>query len=292
MNYDPNKPDLIIHSNFYKVFMLHYGDTIIKHFNVLQPENLTIRKGTLSNKVLKDIYKETTSFTPFLLKDDGYTVLHDVRLKPKYKDSLMKRSGINPLYTSYWFDCESLPIYKIDEKGPRYIIWTKMDPLIICATCVDRIDYADIFESYKRLTDWLNLHNIKEHKSVIVFDLDETLIDNQNNKLKCANTFLRHARNIYDLVVLYSHGSNLHVDDNVSKFKNYQDVFDLILSNNTIEEPSNKNLLYLYNHFHNVRFTYATLVDDSLYNWTPEYDRFIVPYKLTTLKYGSSLLYY
>lgn len=299
--YNLNKPDLVIHPNYHKLFMRYYGKDLIESFNVFRIEDLTVIKGSTKNTSFNEInvggFTTTTStttstFSPILLTDTGTSQLRNVCLKPKYKDCLIKASGSNPLYTSYWFDDENLPMYKIEENGPRYVVWTKNDPLTVCGTYVDRIDYFDVPQCFQRIKEWSDLYAIREHKSIIVFDLDETLIDSKCNKLKRVDEFLHYARTIYDIIVLYSHGSNLHVDDNVLKF-NDPNVFDLVLSNDSQnEKTSNKNLLYLYNYFRNVRFTYATLVDDSLYNWTPEYNKFIIPYKLTTLKHGRSSLYY
>lgn len=38
-----------------------------------------------------------------------------------------------------------------------------------------------------------------------------------------------------------------------------------------------KNLLHLYNYYPNYTFKKCVLVDDSLYNFTPEYSYIIVP---------------
>lgn len=254
------KPDLVIYPNYVKS-LLNFDLDI--YFNIIHLEDLK-----LSIEEIK----------PILITDNEIAILNDVVLKPTFKDNLRKKSGIKPQYTSYYFDTE-LPIYKIPHRAPRYVIWNKDDHLTICATCVDRVDEYGLYEAYRRAKDWA--FSITQIESIIVFDLDETLIDTNCEKLEGSDKLLMCAREIYDKVVLYSHGSNLHVDDNLTKFDN--SVFDLVLSSASHDNISNKNLLYLYNYFPNTIFSRATLVDDSLYNWTPEYDKFIVPFKLSNV---------
>lgn len=264
---DPSKPTLVIHPSYVKS-LLNFG--LENYFNILY---------------LEDLEKSIEFINPFLVSDNEIKILDDVVLCPFFKDSLSNKSGIKPEYTSYYFENE-IPIYKIQNKAPRYVIWNKDDPLTICATCLDRVDKYNLYSAYLRAKDWA--YTITQTASIIVFDLDETLIDSECKKLKYADNVLECAKATFDIVVLYSHGSSLHVDENSLKFNN--DIFDLVLSNNTIDKQSNKNLLYLYNYFPNTIFTRATLVDDSLYNWTPEYDSVIVPYKLTSLQHVLALL--
>lgn len=254
------KPDLVIHPDFAKSLLKFDLNT---YFNILH---------------LEDIFASITDINPILVSENKISILKDVFLKPVFDKYLCKKSGFKPQYTSYYFDVP-IPIYRIPNRAPRYVIWNETSNLTICATHVDRINEYNIYEAYRRAKDWA--YTITNVETIIVFDLDETLIDRKCAKLKDADKLLSCARTIYDRIVLYSHGSNLHVDDNVSKFD--KSIFDLILSNTAHDHISNKNLLYLYNYFPNTVFSHATLVDDSLYNWTPEYDKFIVPYKLTSL---------
>ncbi|ACH96217.1 38K protein [Oryctes rhinoceros nudivirus] len=252
------KPDLVIHPRYAKS-VSNFG--LEFYFNILN---------------LHDLESNIENINPILVSDDDVLILDDVYLSPVFKDSLVKRSGIKPYYTSLYFENE-IPIYKIPFRAPRYVIWNTTDNLTICATYVDRVDKYSLYDACCRAKEWS--YSITRSESIIVFDLDETLIDRDSKKLKGSDTALTCARSVYDRVVLYSHGSSLHVDDNVTKFD--KSAFDLVLSNNTHDNTSNKNLLYLYNYFPNTIFTKATLVDDSLYNWTPEYDKIIVPFKLS-----------
>jgi hypothetical protein len=251
---DIEKPNLIIHPKFAKQFQQFR--LLEEYYNIIKLSDLTVDKD----------------FYPILVQDNNIQQLCDVKLAPYFKDHLTCESGSKSHMTSYYFD-GPIDMYHISENGPRYVIWTEEDPLTICATYVDRISKFDITEAYNRATNWVN--KISKFKSIIVFDLDETLIDRDGNPYENAVDVLAQARRDYDHLVLYSHGSNLHVHDHVQLFQGIK--FDLILSNEEVEQRCNKNLLMLYNYFPNTRFTKAVLVDDSLYNWTPEYTKFIVP---------------
>ena len=226
-------------------------------------------------------YINDTSVRPISLKLEPYYTLMD------------GCSGSGVRQTTYWFD-EITPIYSFQHRNPRYVIWSKNNPLTVCATHVDRVDEYGLFESVCKAKEWSR--HLYDAKSIIVFDLDSTLINVRCEKLKNADKILEHAKRIYDYVVLWSHGSPLHVDDNVQKFQindgtvRGDEIFDLILRNDNFNFSA-KNLLYLYNYFTDCRFTRATLIDDSPYNWTPEYSRLIIPDRsLTNLEHALKIL--
>lgn len=262
------KPDLVVHPLYLKS-MLRFD--LDRYFNIVP---------------LDDIANSVESVKPILVSDTAVSCLNDVWLDPVFNQSMSKRSGIKPHYTSYCFD-EKIPLYRTQYRAPRYVVWTTTDNLTICATHVDRIDIVGMHDAYRKAKAWASAP-ITQAVSIIVFDLDETLIDRDSKKLEYADELLVCARSIYNKVVLYSHGSSLHVDECSAKF----DIaaFDLVLSNDSLSPVCNKNLLSLYNYFPNTIFTKATLVDDSLYNWTPEYDKLIVPYKLSSVKHVIPLL--
>lgn len=259
------KPDLIVHPNYVRPINEQYD--LSAYFNVLS---------------LDDLRVDVDSVPVYRVSDAGVGRV-TLRLEPYYANALKRASGIEPAATSYWFD-EDMPLYSVDRNGPRYVIWTKSDPLSVCATCVDRVDAYELYEAVRRARDWA--FTIYHTKSIVVFDLDETLIDERCRELQCADRLLDFARNSYDLVVLWSHGSALHVDDNVQRFversQHGDSLFDLILRNGG-EQRANKNLLHLYNFVPNCRFSRATLVDDSAFNWTPEYDKLVIPNCRNTL---------
>lgn len=253
--YDNTKPDLIVHPKFFKS-ILNYNLEV--YFNLLPLHTLTIN----------------TTIEPIVVNNSGCSYLKNVKLT-KFFDEYEMCSGIKPENTTYTFN-DSTPLYNIEENGPRYVIWTTDDVLTVCATYVDRVDFYNLYQACMRAKSWA--YTIEKAKSIIVFDLDETLIDKNGIPLKGARRVLTAARGVYDIMVLYSHGSNLHVDQHILQFQcENEKLFDLVLSKASGDTRSSKNLLYLYNYFPNIRFRSATLVDDSLYNWTPEYNRIIVP---------------
>ncbi|AUQ43992.1 38K protein [Esparto virus] len=299
--YDPRKPDLIVHPMFYKTIERYDLNT---YYNLIPIENLTynfnIKPILITDKTSREL--RNVLLKPFFKYPINSMRSHGTKFMPTNTTSLtsmnthlemanhcespvMSYASAKPENTSFYFE-RQIPIYTIEENGPRYVIWTKNDPLTICGTFVNRIDIEDIYQAYQRAKLWA--HEINYTKSIIVFDLDDTLINNDTGRpFKCANHLLKYARNAYDLMVLYSHGSSLHVDQHLQLFNHANGVkFDLVLSNNMIDKRSTKNLLSLYNHFPNTRFKNATLVDDSLYNWSPEYNKFIVPSVKVTLKHA------
>lgn len=254
--YNLRKPDLIIHPLYYKQIITTYND-LGEYFNIFSSNDL-----------------KTQTIEPILLYENTIQKLSSVTMIPSFNNSFEKKSGSRPEFTTFTFDKEQ-KMFQIEENGPRYVIWTKNDPLTVCCTCIHRINIYDLNMAVDMAKNWAT--ELTEQKSIIVFDLDLSLIDNKNNKLKYADTVLNHAKHLYDFVVLYSHGSKLHVDENVEQFE--PDTFDLVLSNNSrYQKKTNKNILHLYNYFPNVRFTKTTLFDDSIYNYTPEYNKFIIPY--------------
>lgn len=270
--YDLMKPDLVVQNKF--LDNVKSFDTLLQQYNVISSDELTIE----------------LSVQPVLITKNNALSLKNVKLLPYFTRTQLKR-GILPASTSYRFE-EPTPIYRIIERGPRYVIWDSNDLLTVCASYLDVVSSngSDLYAACERAKRWAK--PIKEFKSIIVFDLDETLIDRNGEIHAYCTDILMQAKRNYDYVVLYSHGSDLHVDEHVLKIEKHtklHNCFNLVLSNNGIMPKANKNLLYLYNYFPNVRFTNATLVDDSLFNWTPEYTNFVIPAS-SSLKYASSFI--
>lgn len=271
MSSDIRKPDLLVHPEYHRALLAY---DLHNYFNILTLNDLTLG----------------FDIKPLLVSDKSVHELRNMILEPHFKYHTNGNSkSSKPENTSYYFE-HGTPIYTIEENGPRYVIWNSTDPLTICATFVDRIEYDDLFKAYERAKNWS--FEITNTKSIIVFDLDETLISKNCKPFQYSRTLLQYARNAYDLVVLYSHGSSLHVDNNLRYFVTGEKAikFDLVLSNNCIDKRSMKNLLSLYNYFPQTRFVKPTLVDDSLYNWTPEYTKFIVPSINYTLKHALGVI--
>ncbi|ATZ81527.1 38K protein [Drosophila innubila nudivirus] len=271
---DPSKPDLIVHPKYFKSIL---NLNLTEYYNVVSLADL---------KIILDI-------RPILITDKNSMILTDVQLEPYFNYYTDNKPNLKTPYTSSkpentsFYYKRHIPIYRFNRNGPRYIIWPNDEVLTICGTFVNRIMDSDLYLACEHAKKWA--FTITKTKSIIVFDLDDTLINNDTGRpFKCSHKLLKYARDAYDLVVLYSHGSNLHVDDKVQYFitGNNAITFDLILSNNCIDKKSTKNLLSLYNYFPQTRFQKPTLVDDSLYNWSPEYEKFIVPSVKETLRHA------
>lgn len=261
IQYTAMKPDLIVHPMYSNVVLQQYQ--LEAFYNIVLLEDL---------KILTDDGEGAA-----LVANEKSCVPVSITLTPFYENRKLK-SGGRPHVTSYHFH-ETLPLYRVAQRAPRYVIWTETDPLTVCATYVDRVSFSELYGAVCRARQWS--YEISADSSIVVFDLDRTLIDDKSNILPGALCALANARKSYDYVVLWSHGSPLHVDESVSRIKSATRddalLFDLVLCNEFYDEISNKNLLYLYNFFTDCVFSRATLVDDSVYNWTPEYDRIIVP---------------
>lgn len=122
-------------------------------------------------------------------------------------------------------------------------------------------------------------------KSVIVFDLDETIIDEHYN-LVCKNVdnTVNASRAIFDLVVLWSHGNAKHVK-RALKTRNLH--FDMVLTRGATQTHcSNKGLGYvlkcLNENFDVGYISHSCLVDDTMENFKNDYNIFIlVPRKIS-----------
>lgn len=276
-SYNPRLPDLVIHNSYWRT-LLDYN-ILQPHFNVLSLSDLTI----------------DVTFKPILVSDYNIQLLHKCKLHSFYNSALQIGSGQKQEVTSYHIPNDTIDLYRIAERNPRYCIWPTQLPLTVCTTYTDRCESYELYAAAQRAIQWAMTVGSSSDcdavafKSVIVFDLDETLINRDGKKFENSDKVLYLARQLYDIVVLYSHGSNLHVDEHVLPFvdtyrkflgpdlESERPLFDLVLSHGAKNTRVQKNLLHLYNYFPQTRFTTATLVDDSLYNWTPEYTSFIVP---------------
>lgn len=190
-------------------------------------------------------------------------------------------------FTTYHVPKFGTKMYNIQDKAPRFLLWLNGDyePNVCCTALYQCSSITQLPVGVSEAVRWARKYTgildcAIRRLRVVVFDLDQTLIDNDPTdckKLKNYETVLQTAREHYDFIVLWSHGSSLHVNTYATRL-NF--TFDLILHKNDYGEDSVncKNLLHLYNYIGaDCRIEYAILVDDSPYNWTPEYDSLIVP---------------
>lgn len=262
--YNEALPDLVVFPAFVNVIIDQCGKLLSSHFNIIHVSRLPI---------------DDTLCMPWVLSERSAKRMQ-LKLACYFKQTV--KSGKQPSRTSYTFpDGESM--YNVIRRAPRYAIWHKTAPLTVCCTQVYRVQLEDLYKAIEHALLWSTSMRLAEsisplhYKTVVVFDLDNTLIDDKCKKLKGTNKVLRAARSRFDYVILWSHGSALHVDENIQKLPD--GIFDLCLCNEKSNDiPAPKNLLYLYNYFQNCRFgELAVLVDDSAFNWTPEYTDMIVP---------------
>lgn len=201
--------------------------------------------------------------------------------------------GEQPQDTSYVLT-KTTKFYNINDTAPRYVIWPKYEVLTINCTILHRVENEfEFIKALQKAEYWCrNIsekasltfnNNIEEKlKSLIVYDLDETLFTSEDELIRGSLNHLHLSRNLFDIVVLWSHGSSEHVERllEILHKKNKKFKFDLILKNENGHCP--KNLLSLYRFFPDIRFDSRKcyLVDDSLENYTPEYSNIIVPTNL------------
>ena len=115
--------------------------------------------------------------------------------------------------------------------------------------------------------------------TVIVFDLDDTLIDDKNQPLVSnLAEFIDHTRTIFDYVVLWSHGTCEHVHSNLKMYK-LQKSFDLVISRNYNENTKNKSIGLVFKELHkkfNIsQISMCALVDDLKDNFNEDYDYYL-----------------
>lgn len=350
-----SKIDLLIHSSILPKITMCLNTELREYCNIIT-EHMLLQQSV---KPFNDFVHVT---------DDRSAQLKRIMLhknKPAFDEPSLVSRECGRLYTladRTSYNCESASddkhgLYSIERRRARYVLWPKELPLTVCATCVEflpTIDCARFAHSLPmvlaRAHEWAknffsstSSSNTSFYKSIIVFDLDSTLIDPNDRIYDSCLRLLRVARELYDYVVLWSHGSTLHVHKQVDIIERYMYILsieeeaekgvngrgrgdndddeyaattaavasltagynscsatataaaaaatatsaatfcNLVLSyDGSTGNRCFKNLLLLYNYFSNCKFDVSVLVDDSPFNWTPEYSKFIVPnYKKT-----------
>lgn len=246
------KPDLFVLDEFYPL-ILNFKSKLEMYVNLLKISDIYIERNrpiAILNEHIKD---------------------WEVELTPYYKQT--KETGTNPDCTAYYFE-KPMIAYHIPNLKPRYVLWNKTDYVPICATVVHRIEIYQIYDCIEKIIDWALCFNLNKNLKIAVFDLDLTLIDDDGIKYKGSDYVLENFKNYFDKLILYSHGGALHVHDNVTKFET---KFDLVLNNEVGRRTAPKNVLHIYNYINEGLFTDAWLIDDSLFNYCPEYTKVITP---------------
>lgn len=190
--------------------------------------------------------------------------------------------------TSPELTCGIYDIRRATSMKPRLLIINETE--FPTTSCTEYFRYNG-----QNFSDLLNfLHRgtqiykpIYSKKTICVFDLDRVIINDNCKLIPGALEMLIETRKYYDLLVLWSHGSNEHVLQALSEELNNKIHFDCILSrtdnNNNDDDDDDdddkdeddlfytKNLLYLYQKFPHTEFVFSVLVDDTRYNVTAEY---------------------
>ncbi|KAG8148348.1 uncharacterized protein [Chelonus insularis] len=174
--------------------------------------------------------------------------------------------------------------------------------ILYCGNCKEMVtDYYNVrklnhFTHYLRYTDGENLNNLKKvfenlrssyeinglnRGSLIVFDLDNTLIDDSLRPLSKNLEFqLSVFRKLFDYVVLWSHGTSTHVSNALNSLKLPYRFFHVIITRADWQScGGNKGLGFvlsiLYNKYKVREITFSCIVDDTKANFTNDYMVFI-----------------
>ncbi len=176
---------------------------------------------------------------------------------------------------------------KISNKCNRFIdyICIKMDNLQQSLQVISQM--RDKFYYTSKMVDPLAMtqnglivnESSQREASVIVFDLDDTLIDGNNRALLIdLQHFVTFMKRMFTFVVMWSHGTCEHVHKNLKKH-NIESCFDMVIARTYDEDTKNKGLGYVFRalnkQFRVTSLTYTALVDDLPTNYTNDYDFYL-----------------
>ena len=168
---------------------------------------------------------------------------------------------------------------------------------------VDYLSYGYFWKNYNRIIRDIykaqsnyNINIIETlPKTVIVFDLDETIID-QDYRLVCSyvEELLVESRNIFDYMVLWSHGNTNHVQKAMTLYK-LGKLFDLVLTRGRFQYHCfNKGFGLVLKHLNKThgiaKVKYSVLVDDQIANFNNDYTYFFkVDKKINNTQYKKKI---
>ncbi|QLI62421.1 38K [Dikerogammarus haemobaphes nudivirus] len=177
------------------------------------------------------------------------------------------------------FDIEEIENFEIEKSYNIHVDYTS---IIINLKCIEeKLKQIDVLK--QQFINRVVPFNYK--KSVVVFDLDDTIIDKDGSLLfKNVAGIFNELRQVFDFIVLWSHGSFSHVNN--ALLLTLADVkFDTViaLDKNSfmMNEKFSRNkglgkVLRILNNEHGVgEFTLTTLVDDQAGNFIGDYDIFL-----------------
>lgn len=123
-------------------------------------------------------------------------------------------------------------------------------------------------------------------RSVVVWDLDDTIVDGEDRLLIRQDVFARHVKH-FDFSVLWSHGSVDHVEKHVRELRAHGITFDYIISRTGEEQTDKKGGGILIHHLNNAfrihGYTRLELIDDkAIENACDQYTSLVRAQGLTT----------
>lgn len=256
----------------------------------------------LKNKdIIKFVYK--------LLK--RFTIVYII--KCPFSSSKFKNSSVICQYTNKQDDDNGIIL--IDTINPLI----KSYSIRICVNCDDELFQKEsniyIHIDYVNLNsvDFLDAIDVVNHKaniflsqvliykykqSILVLDLDDTII-NKDGKymIKDIKIVLHELMQLYDLVVLWSHGCSRHVNNSLqTSIQELDFKFDHIITKTTDTLSRNKGFGRIFKDL-NLKYgigevSFSTLIDDQANNFVGDYDCFLhVPsYDVCQLEYKNIII--
>lgn len=115
--------------------------------------------------------------------------------------------------------------------------------------------------------------------SVIVFDIDDTVVDEQNKPFADdLNESILKLRSIFDYIGVWSHGTTNHILPILKKLLTQYDVhFDFVITrDDCIQNKSAAQILNIVNQKFDIsQLSFSVLIDDTISNFAEDYDLFI-----------------
>lgn len=166
----------------------------------------------------------------------------------------------------------------VNRRGKRICLYHPADPVNILSTQYFSVDNTCDLLATLRHINTFQTQQIPPVKNVAVVDLDDTLITGNCTLLPNATDLLDVLYRRYDHVILWSHGSNNHVYDNVSLINKQMgfNVFSRVIVKKFKDVETVKNPMYILNML-DIQFGTVDLFDDLIANATPDYDNVYIP---------------
>lgn len=233
-----------------------------KYIYIIKNDNI---KNKLDNIVLKDVYNFKEQISNNQDHDNRNTIIMIDKINPKIH-IYSHRVGIN----------ENVESFNIEKNYNVHVDYTNLKGIIKLSDMQSILIKTKVFLN--------NVTPFDYEKSVIVFDLDDTLVAKDGCIMfKNMSKIIHSLRDCFDLIVLWSHGNNRHVTNNLLvKLKDIKFDSVIVLDKNAILDGEyyahNKGVGKLFNVInreHGVgKLKLTALVDDQAGNFIGDYDLF------------------